>query len=403
MTYTSLSGEHILIRAIVVTIAILVLLSTAPPQRVSAAGAPYNINVILSATGPGAFLGAVQVQGLGLLEQETNQAGGIAGRPIHFVISDDGTSPQAAVQLASGLIAQHVPVILGSTLSASCKAMAPLMTNTVEYCFSPAIDPTPGGNVFSAMIATPDLFRASVRYARLHGFTRIATITPTDATGQDGDRAMATAMSAPENASMKLVAAEHFAPGDLTITAQVAQLRTADSQFIIAWASGTSISTVLRGITDAGITAPVLTSTANETFAQMEALQSVLPKGGLLFPATELARYDLLRPGPLKAAQTKYLEAFKKINRVAQPSAQTAWDPASVIIDTLKHVGVNASAQQIHNYIEKIHDFAGVIGIYNYTDGSQRGIGLNSVVVEQWSPKKKDWFAVSSSGGIRLP
>jgi branched-chain amino acid transport system substrate-binding protein len=383
-------------------VGIVALLAIGAAKQSPAAEPPYTIDVILSATGAGAFLGGTQVQALGLLEAEINKSGGVRGRPIHFAISDDGTSPQTAVQLANQVIARHAPIVLGATLSAQCKAMMPLMTDTVQYCFSPAIDPTPGSRVFSAMIATPDLFRASVRYARERGFTRIALLTPTDATGQDGDRAMARAMSLPENSGLKVVAMEHFGASDLSVTAQIAQIHAANPQYIIAWASGTAIATVLRAINDAGIDVPVVTSTANETFGQMAALQSVLPRGGLFFPSTQLSRHELLRPGPLKDAQDRLIAAYKAIGQPAQPQACTAWDPALVTIDALRHLGFNASARDIHAYIENLRGFSGTIGVYNYSDGSQRGVGLNAVVMSRWIPDRHDWVAVSSSGGAKL-
>lgn len=283
-----------------------------------------------------------------------------------------------------------------------CRAMMPLMTETVQYCFSPAIDPQPGGMVFSAMTTTPDLFRASLRYAREHGLKRIGMLTPTDATGQDGDRALALALASPENASLKVVSSEHFAPADISVTAQVAKIRDSDPQLIIAWASGTAIGTVLRAINDAGIEAPIVTSTANQTFGQMTALQSLLPKGGLLFPSTELTLHNVLRRGPLKDAQDRIITAYRRIGQPVPPQAVTAWDPASIVLEALRHVGPTPSARQVHDYMENMHSYAGVMGIYNFSDGSQRGIGLSSVVMARWAPERNDWVAVSGAGGAPL-
>ncbi len=383
--------------------ALLTALVLQSPLAVPAASRPpFTIDVLLSATGPGAFLGGSQIQTLRLLETETNQHGGINGRPIHFNIHDDGTNPQTSVQLASAMIARHVPIILGSTLCALCKAMMPLMTDTVEYCFSPAIDPTPGGNVFSAFLSTPDLFRATVRYAREQGFTRIAMLTPTDATGQDGDRALQHAMSELSNPALKVVAWEHFAPADLSVTAQLAKIHAANPEMIIAWASGTAIATVLHGVIDAGISVPIVTSAANMTYAQMTAVQGFLPKGGLLFPSTQLQRHDFLRPGPLKTAQDSMIAAFKQHNIVLEPAVATSWDPALITLDAFRHLGFNATSKQLHDYIENIRGFSGVVGVYNFSDGSQRGVGLGAVVIAQWVPAKHDWVAISSSGGSKL-
>src|SRR5580698_5171447 len=82
----------------------------------SSAADPYEIDVILPLTGPGAFLGNGEAAGLGVLEAAVNKSGGIAGRQIKFVIQDDQSSPQAAVQLTNAAIEKKAPVIIGSSL-----------------------------------------------------------------------------------------------------------------------------------------------------------------------------------------------------------------------------------------------------------------------------------------------
>lgn len=99
---------------------------------------PFEINVIVPLTGPGAFLGKNEAESLALVERNVNAAGGVRGRPIKFVVADDESNPQVAVQLTNRLLAKNVPIILGGTLLASCLAMAPLVKNgPVLYCLSP--------------------------------------------------------------------------------------------------------------------------------------------------------------------------------------------------------------------------------------------------------------------------
>ena len=55
-----------------------------------------------------------------------------------------------------------------------------------------------------------------MRYARNRGWNRLAFITPTDASGQDGDQAIDAALAMPENKDMTLVRREHFNGTDVT-------------------------------------------------------------------------------------------------------------------------------------------------------------------------------------------
>ena len=74
-----------------------------------------------------------------------------------------------------------------------------------------------------------------------------------------------------------------------------------------------------------------------------------------------------------------------------------------MIIDALRHVGTTASAKQVLDYIESLKHFPASDGYYDYTDGSQRGIGIDSIVICQWDPLKKTWVAASEPGGKPLP
>jgi branched-chain amino acid transport system substrate-binding protein len=131
---------------------------------------PFEINVIVPLTGAGAFLGKEEAESLSLVERNVNAVGGVRGRPIKFIVADDESNPQVAVQLTNRLLAKNVPIILGGTLLASCLAMAPLVKNgPVLYCLSPGIDPQPGSNIFSTFLLTIDLLRPSIKYLRAKG------------------------------------------------------------------------------------------------------------------------------------------------------------------------------------------------------------------------------------------
>jgi branched-chain amino acid transport system substrate-binding protein len=87
----------------------------------------FDINVILPLTGGGAFVGNGHRESLSTLAEVVNKEGGIRGKPVRFVLHDDQTNPQVAVQLATDILAEKPAVILGSGLVAMCRAIAPLM------------------------------------------------------------------------------------------------------------------------------------------------------------------------------------------------------------------------------------------------------------------------------------
>src|SRR5665213_3029424 len=104
--------------------ALLVAVTSLRPLAAPAAAAePYEVNVSLGLTGQGALLGSQIRVSLHLIEELTNKHGGIQGRPLKFVISDDQTNPQIAVQLFNGYLAKKAPIVLGPALTAPCLAI----------------------------------------------------------------------------------------------------------------------------------------------------------------------------------------------------------------------------------------------------------------------------------------
>ncbi len=62
-------------------------------------------------------------------------------------------------------------------------------------------------------------------------------------------------------------------------------------------------------------------------------------------------------------------------------------------------LGTDVTAEQLNNYIQHVNGWVGINGVYNYTDGSQRGIGIDGVVIDRWDPAKDDFVVLSKPGG----
>jgi branched-chain amino acid transport system substrate-binding protein len=367
------------------------------PLAGRAAVSPYEFDVIIPLSGAGAFTAASQQKALTALEAVVNRDGGIAGRPVHFNFLDDQSNPQISLQLANGALEKKPAVVFGSSLGALCNAMMPAFANgPVEYCFSPVISPPPGGFVFSAGVKGSDLIVATMRYMRMRGWTRFATLNTTDASGQIADREIANTMKLPENSGLVMVANEHFNQTDTSVSAQVAKIKAAAPQALIVWSPGTPFGTALHGIGDVGLDVPVFTTSANMIVAQMKSYGSYLPKD-VYFQGT---RYIAGVPDAkdLKVMQT--FSAAMKANGIPQDfQAGIAWDPAMIVIDALRKLGPNATAADLHAYIEKLGAYVGITGTYDFRDGNQRGLTVNDLLIERWDADNSDVVAVSKLGG----
>jgi branched-chain amino acid transport system substrate-binding protein len=383
-------------QALFILAAALMLNSSARGLASAADASPYPINVVLSMTGQGAFVGTAQHDTLVVLEGLENKHGGIQGHPIKFIFHDDQTSPQVAVQTFNAILAERPAVVIGPSIAVTCKAAAPLIANgPVTYCLSPSATPTKGGFLFSAISSTHDQIDGLFRYFRARGWNRVAVLNPTDTTGQDSDDAIAAAMAKPENHGTTIVAQEHFTITDLSVSAQLAKVKAANPQVLVSWTTGTPFATVLRAISDTGLNVPLIGSPGNMTYAQMKQYAGILPKD-LYFPTEP---YVLEPPQPrLASAQREFADAFRAIS--VRPDLQTgiAWDAAKLMILALRKFGPSATAAQVRDYLQTVHGYVGISGVYDFRDGSDRGLSVNDVLLARWDPAAGTWVAASQLG-----
>jgi branched-chain amino acid transport system substrate-binding protein len=380
----------------------LALLLTASPAVLAAKS--YVINVVMPLTGSAAFVGQGQKASLTALEEQINETGGIRGEKLHFVFHDDQTRPQVAVQLATQILGAKPAVVMGSSLVAMCLAMAPLMKATVQYCLSPAIHPKPGTYVFSASSSSVDQIAAVVRYYRMRGWTKIATLMTTDASGQDGDRSVSEVLNYPENKGvMNKVIEEHFNPSDVSVAAQIARIKGSGAQAIIAWTTGAPAATVFRGMAQVGLDLPVAPTSGNQTFAAMEQWRAFLPKQLILASALYPPHAGLLTLDPrVEKAQQAMYAILKKHGLKADNMVATSWDAGLIVVSGLRKLGLSVTGEQLRQYIADLTDFPGVDGIYNFKEHPQRGLGPDSSTVTTYDAKSNEWVWLSKPAGAPL-
>lgn len=366
----------------------------------SAQAAPRTIDVILPLTGATAFLGKAQQAALVNL-QAAIAAGIVKAEPVNFVFHDDQTSPQNAVQLATGLVSGKPAVILGSSQVAMCNAMAPLMkSGPVMFCFSPGIHPAAGSFVFTSGVDTKDLAAAMIRYWRMKGVTRLGLITSTDASGQDAERNIRALVALPENKDISIVGDARFNPGDVSVSAQIQRIKGTNPEALIAWATGGPIATVFKGLSEAGMDIPVATTNGNMTYAQMDQYAAFLPKE-LFIPSPPFMGTDLGEvSAPQKAARAQFFAAYKASGIVPDSASTLGWDPAMLVLSALSQLGPDATAEQLRAKLAATTGFIGVNGIYDFPTVPQRGVGEHEAVVTKWNPAARTWMPVSLAGGV---
>ena len=379
---------------------VITALSFAPAAR---AADRYEIHTILSLTGYLAFVGSTQMQALKALETQVNAAGGIQGHPLAFVVADDQSSPQTAVQLAQGLISERVPIILGSSSPNACGAIAPLLGNDgpVLYCLANGGLAVPGSYEFFTSLSYESQLSVTVKYFRDSGAHRLASIFTTDAGGQGAEKAMQAALALPENKSVELIEQQHFVPGDASTSAQMAVIKGAKPDALIGWATGGSAGTLFRSMRDLGIDLPTVTSGGNLSNAFLKQYLSLLPPH-LIFPAVPYYAEGAPTDPKTQAALAALHDALAATGAEADMISISAWDPALLLVTALRELGPDTSAAKLHDYFVKLKGWVGVNGAYDFVAVPQRGLGDSNVVMVRWDTEHGKGVAVSDFGGAPL-
>ena len=382
----------------------LVALSASLVAPAAAADAPYKINVVLPLTGPAAFIGQTNQKSLQTLEALTNKQGGIKGRPVQFVFSDDTSNPQQTVQLVTQILASKPAVVLGSAPAGSCAAAAPLFqaAKTLAWCFSPTFYPPVGGYVYPSQTGSKDLMRIQVKYMKTHGLKRLALLSTTDVSGKTGQSELNEIIKEPESAGVALVADEVFAPTDVSVGAQLAKIKAAQPDAIMIWMAGAPLGTALTGVRDTGLdTLPIFAASSAMVYTQMMGLTSVLPKTiyfvGFGFNSDK-GRND---------AATRKLKAFDDAVTAAGMHIDgvtgMAWDGAAIVIDALRAVGPDATGEQLRSWIASQKSYAGISGLYNLNQqNDMHGLGIDDLLIVRWDAQKQTWVPASKFGGLPL-
>jgi branched-chain amino acid transport system substrate-binding protein len=292
--------------------------------------------------------------------------------------------------------------MIGSSLVAVCRAMAPLMSKgPVEYCLSPGIHPTEG-YVFTASTSTLDLIDALIHFFNQKGWKRIAIMVSSDATGQDAENGIKGVMAQAKNKNLQLVAVEHFNTTDVSVSAQIEDVKAANPQAFIAWSTGTPIGTIFRAIVAAGLDVPTATTGGNMTYQQMGQYAAFLPKR-LYIPSSQwVVRDPKLMAPEIRKPHEDFYKAFEAAGIKPDEASELAWDAGVLALHALRTLGANATAEQVQAFISKLKNYPGVDGTYNFVKIPQRGLDVTSGVVSIWDTKLNTWVPVSKPAGDPL-
>ena len=231
------------------------LLIPTTPQMEELTG-EIPIGLVLPMTGQLAALGSRMGEGFELAREEINHSQ-LNGAKITFIIEDDRTTPEGAVEAFNKLIHQDgVPAILGPASSSAAREAFPIAQQNQVVALSPTSGASGlsaiGDFVFRASLTADVVIPNSVKltYAKL-GYQRAATIVDTvELVARNSDQLWQESLT--EN-GVEILTTETFQSGDTDLSEQLIRIKDLDPDAIFISALPTDMPDIMIQARELGI------------------------------------------------------------------------------------------------------------------------------------------------------
>jgi branched-chain amino acid transport system substrate-binding protein len=229
------------VRRIVGIVATLVLAASvgakgASAQQPGVTADTIKIGTFGALTGPGYLYGKLVMNGVEVMFDEINAAGGVNGRKLQLIREDDRCDPAAAIAAIQKLVHQdQVFALIGGGCSNATFAARESIENakipTVIFAsVHDGITVPPAPNIFSTALTSSIESQAQLAFAQQQGAKRIAIISMRDAWGRARYNPLLDAFKAK---GITPVADEELAPDANDATAQVLRLKAANADAVL--------------------------------------------------------------------------------------------------------------------------------------------------------------------------
>lgn len=329
---------------------------------------PVRIGAVLGISGRFAFVGGPQQQALMLAQDQINDKGGIGGRKVEFTIYDDEVDETKTVPLANRLISEDkVVAIIGPSITVPALALQPV----VERAEIPTITLTSKaiweqGKAEYIFQTTP---REEIEVKSVLSFiqdelkkTKVAVIYDRQPYGTGN---LAFIKKFASDYGIDIVAEEAIGNDETNADAQVSKVKTSGADAVIMWVGDPAASSVVKAIQQAGVTIPVIGSSAiaGPRFPGLAG-----PAGQDVYSDATL---DYSNP---PENQKAFLGEFQK--RFDSPPTQFAafaYDAAFVLKAAIEKAG-STDGKAIAQGLIDMDPYKGIVATYDFTDDNHNGV-----------------------------
>ncbi|MDH7799013.1 MULTISPECIES: ABC transporter substrate-binding protein [unclassified Beijerinckia] len=310
---------------------------------------PWLIGQIVPLTGPAATVGVRHDRVVKMWADTINKAGGIKGRQVEIVSCNDENRPEKGAACARDMIEKGVVLLLGNTLTASIRAVQPLVKNgPILFVPSPNIMPAADTFVFQVSPSDVHLTESIAAYMRANAAKVIGMVVATDASGEVGV-ASAREVFPKSNIEVRLARIDLRATD---ATTQLATVAGKDVPVVYSSYSGAGAITVVKSFRNLGLEQPLIVSYANISESFVDLVKDVRPRR-LLGTSVASIVPDLLTDPVLRQRSVDFLDQYRaRYSERADMINLGQKIQLDVVESVLNNVADPSNAASVKTYLE---------------------------------------------------
>ena len=370
------------------TTLLLSVLMTSP----ALAAPPIKIGALFSITGPPSFLGEPERNTAQMVVDEINRTGGIGGRKLQLVIYDTQGDATKAVQVATRLIKEDkVVAMIGPSTTGDTMAVINRVEKAQIHLISCAagIKITDPVKKWVFKTAQNDSLAVARIYEHLkkRQISKVALLTVSDSFGSSGREQLNVQA---KKFGIQIISDDTYGPKDTDMTAQLTKIRDSKAQALICWGTNPGPAIIARNVKQLGLHMPLYMShgVSSKKFIELagDAAEGIILPSGRVLVANLLPNTDRQ-----KKALLSFIKNYQKQYRAeGDHFGGHAWD-AVMLLKSAIEKGADTPAA-IRDQLEKIQNFSGIGGIFNFSLQDHAGLTKDAFVLVE--VKKKGWTLI---------
>jgi branched-chain amino acid transport system substrate-binding protein len=301
----------------------------------SLAQQPIRVGASIAISGRDAVQGGYVREGYLLCQKHVNEKGGDLGRPIEFVIRDDGSDPKAAAALYGKLITEDkVDAVIGPYGSAMTDAAADVTETHRKLMVAPEAGTTSlweKGRRYLVMVVSPleAATEGTIDLAARHGLKTIALINADTLTGKAVAKGT---LELAKTKGLEVVLHETYLPGTTDFSAILNKVKAVKPDVLVANYVPAEVIAITRQMRELDVNVKMLSATPGAGFLDYE---KALGKTAEFVYAGSYWNPNLPYPG-----NREFVAAYQKeFNRAPAFVSASSYAGCQLLVDAARRAG----------------------------------------------------------------